>query len=298
VLTRRSFIRGLLGSILAGLFASLWAFFIEPALRLRVKKWRVQSSKWKIDALRIAIVSDLHMGEPYVGLKRLRTLVRRTNALGADIIVILGDLTAGHQFVTKPIEVERTAKELAALKAPLGIFAVLGNHDWWDDPSAQKRRKGPVLGQRALEQNNIPVLENQAIKLEHAKGAFWLAGLGDQLVFRLGNGRFQGVDDLPATLAQAVDDAPVILLAHEPDIFPEVPQTVALTLSGHTHGGQVRLFGWSPIVPSRFGNRYAYGHIHEDHRDLVVSGGIGCSIAPVRFGVTPEITLVTLEASV
>ena len=213
------------------------------------------------------------MGEPYVGLKRLRTLVRRTNALGADIIVILGDLTAGHRFVTKPIEVERTAKELAALKAP-------------------------VLGQRALEQNNIPVLENQAIKLEHAKGAFWLAGLGDQLAFRLGNGRFQGVDNLPATLAQAVDDAPVILLAHEPDIFPEVPQTVALTLSGHTHGGQVRLFGWSPIVPSRYGNRYAYGHIHEDHRDLVVSGGIGCSIAPVRFGVTPEITLVTLEASV
>ena len=125
-----------------------------------------------------------------------------------------------------------------------------------------------------------------------------MAGLGDQLAFRLGNGRFQGVDNLPATLAQAVDDAPVILQAHEPDIFPEVPQTVALTLSGHTHGGQVRLFGWSPIVPSRYGNRYAYGHIHEDHRDLVVSGGIGCSIAPVRFGVTPEITLVTLEASV
>ena len=120
MLTRRSFIRGLLGSILAGLFASLWAFFIAPALQLRVKKWRIQSSKWKIDALRIAIVSDLHMGEPYVGLKRLRTLVRRTNALGADIIVILGDLTAGHRFVTKPIEVEWTAKELAALKAPPG----------------------------------------------------------------------------------------------------------------------------------------------------------------------------------
>ena len=123
-----------------------------------------------------------------------------------------------------------------------------------------------------------------------------MAGLGDQLAFRLGNGRFQGVDDLPTTLAQILDDSPVILLAHEPDIFPEVPQAVALTLSGHMHGGQVRLFGWSPIVPSRYGNRYAYGHIHENHRDLVVSGGVGCSIAPVRFGVTPEITLVHLEA--
>ena len=107
---------------MAGLFISLWAFFIEPILRLRAKKRWIQSSKWKIDALGIAIVSDLHMGEPYISLKLLRTLVRRTNALGADIIVILGDLTAGHRFVTKPIEVERTAKELAALKAPLSIL--------------------------------------------------------------------------------------------------------------------------------------------------------------------------------
>lgn len=281
---------------MAGLFASIWAFFIEPALRLRVKRWQVQSPKWTAGGLKIAIVSDLHMGEPYVGLARLRGLVRRTNALGADIIVILGDLTAGHRFVTQTVAVERTAEELGVLSAPLGVFAVLGNHDWWDDPAAQKRRKGPVLDQRALEANNISVLENQAIKLEHEAGAFWLAGLGDQLAFRLGNGRFQGVDDLPATLAQILDDSPVILLAHEPDIFPEVPQAVALTLSGHTHGGQVRLFGWSPIVPSRYGNRYAYGHIHENHRDLVVSGGVGCSIAPVRFGVTPEITLVHLEA--
>ncbi|MDB3911918.1 metallophosphoesterase [Paracoccaceae bacterium] len=281
---------------MAGLFASIWAFFIEPALRLRVKKWQVQSPKWTAGGLKIAIVSDLHMGEPYVGLARLRGLVRRTNALGADISVILGDLTADHRFVTQTVAVERTAEELGALSAPLGVFAVLGNHDWWDDPAAQKRRKGPVLGQCALEANNISVLENQAIKLEHEAGAFWLAGLGDQLAFRLGNGRFQGVDDLPATLAQILDDSPVILLAHEPDTFPEEPQAVALTLSGHTHGGQVRLFGWSPIVPSRYGNRYAYGHIHENHRDLVVSGGVGCSIAPVRFGVTPEITLVHHEA--
>ena len=85
------------------------------------------------------------------------------------------------------------------------------------------------------------------------------------------------------------DGAPVILLAHEPDIFTRVPARVSLTLSGHTHGGQVRLFGYSPVVPSRYGNRYAYGHIVEDDRNLVVSGGLGCSIMPVRFGVPPEI---------
>lgn len=103
------------------------------------------------------------------------------------------------------------------------------------------------------------------------------------------------MDDLPATLAQISDDgAPGILLAHEPEIFPRVPERNALTLSGHTHGGQIRIAGWSPVVPSRFGNRYAYGHVLEGGRDLVVSGGIGCSIVPVRVGMVPEITRVTL----
>lgn len=109
---------------------------------------------------------------------------------------------------------------------------------------------------------------------------------------------FRGLDDLPGTLAQLTDDAPVILLAHEPDIFPTVPDRVALTLSGHTHGGQVRLFGWSPVVPSAYGNRFAYGHVREGNRDLIVSGGVGCSILPLRLGVVPEITLIEIEPRV
>lgn len=86
----------------------------------------------------------------------------------------------------------------------------------------------------------------------------------------------------------------MILLAHEPDIFPDVPSRVALTISGHTHGGQVRLFGYSPVVPSRFGNRYAYGHVVEGGRNLVVSGGLGVAILPVRFGMRPEIVQIDL----
>jgi predicted MPP superfamily phosphohydrolase len=118
----------------------------------------------------------------------------------------------------------------------------------------------------------------------------WIAGLGSQWAFPRG-----GADDLAAALAPlASDEAPAILLAHEPDVFPRVPRRVALTLSGHTHGGQVRLLGYSPVVPSRYGNRYAYGHVEEDGRHLVVSGGLGCSIAPVRFGVPPEITVIEL----
>jgi predicted MPP superfamily phosphohydrolase len=107
-------------------------------------------------------------------------------------------------------------------------------------------------------------------------------------------GRPYGTDDLPGTLAKITDDAPLILMAHEPDIAVKVPERVSLMLSGHTHGGQVRLFGYSPVVPSRYGNRFAYGHIREQC-DVIVSGGLGCSILPLRIGVPPEIVVVTLR---
>jgi predicted MPP superfamily phosphohydrolase len=105
-----------------------------------------------------------------------------------------------------------------------------------------------------------------------------------------------GIDDLAGTLRRVPESDPVILLAHEPDIMVQVPERVSLVLSGHTHGGQVRLFGWSPIVPSRFRNRYAYGHVREQC-DLIVSGGLGCSIIPVRFGMPPEIVLVSIAGA-
>ena len=114
--------------------------------------------------------------------------------------------------------------------------------------------------------------------------------------FRSGACRWRGFDDLPKTLAVVTTDDPVILLAHEPDIFPRVPERVALTLCGHTHGGQVRLIGWSPICRPFFGNRYVYGHIVEDEKHLVVSGGLGCTMLPVRFGVPPEILHIRVEA--
>jgi predicted MPP superfamily phosphohydrolase len=144
----------------------------------------------------------------------------------------------------------------------------------------------------------LPVLHNAARAVRHHGRAVWIAGLGSQWAYRGLVRRGIGADDLAATL-RAVPDAtaPVILLAHEPDIFPRVPARVALTLSGHTHGGQVRLAGWSPVVPSRFGNRYAWGHVEEEGRHLVVSGGIGHSILPVRFGMPSEVTLVTLGAA-
>jgi predicted MPP superfamily phosphohydrolase len=256
-----------------------------------------------------------------MGRRRIRSVVEATSRLDADIIVLLGDYVAGHRYVTGWVHSDVWAPELGRLKAPLGVHAVLGNHDWWEDRDAQRRGHGPTVARRALESAGIKVYENDAVRLQKAQHAFWLAGLGDQLALlpnaAWGRRRFAGVDDLPGTLAKATDDAPVILLAHEPDIFPRVPERVALTLSGHTHGGQVRLFGYSPVVPSRFGNRYAYGHIVENaqtdpsmedeprhpplragaERSLIVSGGLGCTILPVRFGVPPEIVLVDVATA-
>lgn len=226
-----------------------------------------------------------------------------------DLIVLLGDYAAGHRWVTNWVHSSDWSTALRTLSAPLGVHAILGNHDWWEDRTAQKRGSGPVFGRLALEKVGIPVYENDVVKLEKNGQSFWLAGLGDQIALvprkKYGRRRWQGVDDLPLTLSKITDEAPIILLAHEPDIFPSVPDRVSLTLSGHTHGGQVRIMNYSPIVPSRFRNRYAYGHIIETEtkpaaipKHLIVSGGLGCSIAPVRFGVPPEINLIELGAGV
>lgn len=109
---------------------------------------------------------------------------------------------------------------------------------------------------------------------------------------------FTGVDDLAGTLAAVTDDAPVILMVHEPDIFPQVPARVSLTLAGHTHGGQVTFAGYAPVVPSRYGRRYLYGHIVEEERNLIVSAGLGCSTLPIRFGAPPEIVLIRVASGV
>jgi predicted MPP superfamily phosphohydrolase len=287
-----------LACLFAGVGLAGYAFGFEPHLRLKVARYRVTPRSWPRGlGLRVAVLADLHVCEPWVGVRRIRSIVEAANRLDADAVLLLGDYVAAHRWVTGMVPADVWSAELGRLAAPLGVHAVLGNHDWWDDHTAQAEGHGPVLARRALEAARIKVYENDVVRLEKAQHAFWLAGLGDQLAFapsvrrKTRRGRV-GVDDLAGTLAKVTDDAPVILLAHEPDIFPQVPQRVALTLAGHTHGGQIRLFGYSPVVPSRFGNRYAYGHIVENGRNMIVSGGLGCAILPVRFGVPPEIVLV------
>lgn len=305
MITRRTFLKTMGGLVAGGLMGGGYAFGVEP-FRLRVQRYTPQIRDWPNGLqIRIAVLADLHACKPWMTVGRIRHIVEETQALTPDLILLLGDYGAGTRWVTDWVHSSEWSEALSTLSAPLGVHAVLGNHDWWEDRTAQKRGHGPTFGQIALERVGIPVLENRVTRLETKAGAFWIAGLGDQIALLPGRGwgrtRWQGMDDLPGTLSQVTDAAPVILMAHEPDIFPKVPDRVALTLSGHTHGGQVRIMGRSPVVPSRYRNRYAYGHVTEPgiedpsvERHLIVSGGLGLSILPVRFGVPPEIVLVEL----
>jgi predicted MPP superfamily phosphohydrolase len=258
--------------------AGVRACWLEPA-SLTVVEERV-SVRWAVRGpVRIAILTDLHVGSRFNGLPKLREVVDRTNAARPDLVCILGDLVIqgviGGQFVAP----EPIAAELGRLQAPAGVVAVLGNHDGWLDHDRVRR---------ALERNRIRVIEETAIRTDTASGTFWVAGISDL---------WTGRHDIASALAAATsDDAPVILLTHNPDIFPDVPQRVALTLAGHTHGGQVSLpFVGRPVVPSRFGQRFAAGHIIEHGRHLFVATGVGTSILPVRFRVPPAVTMLTVE---
>jgi uncharacterized protein len=301
MISRRQFFRFISG--LGAFAASTAAYgFSEPLLQLRVARYDLRPPQWPDRfQLKIAAIADIHACDPWMSLDHIEAIVERTNALGADIIVLLGDYVAGHRHVTRFIPAGEWAAVLAGLKAPLGVHAILGNHDYWDDKIVQREGQGLTVARRALEAAGIPVYENDARRLAWNGRPFWLAGLGDQLAYFPAR-RFRhvpriGIDDLSATLAKVTDDAPVILLAHEPDVAMRVPERVALQLSGHTHGGQVRLLGWSPVVPSRYRNRLAYGHVRTNC-DVVISGGLGCSFLPFRLGVPPEIVLVTLGGSV
>lgn len=292
-------------SAVAGLALGGYALGVEP-MRFRVQRYTLTPPRWPNGLnLRIAVVADIHASKPWMSVSRIRQIVNQTNRTKPDLVVLLGDYAADHPWVTGGVHSEDWSAALAALTAPLGVHAILGNHDWWQDKSAQNRGAGPIFIRRALEKVGIPVYENDVVSMQKDGHRFWLAGLGDQLAFqprwRFGYRCWQGVDDLPLTLSKITDDAPIILLAHEPDIFPKVPDRVSLTLSGHTHGGQVKLFNYAPVVPSRYGNRYAYGHIVESGqaqsalpRHLIVSGGLGCSTLPVRFGAPPEINVIEL----
>lgn len=298
-------LQGLVASAAFG--TAFTGYGVAEPHQLHLTRYRLTPPGWPPGLqVRLAILADLHVCEPWMGLERIEAIVERTNAAQADAVLLLGDYAPGRRIlrISRPVPEQEWARRLARLNAPFGVYAVQGNHDWWAEPELQLSRRGPTRVLRALEQAGVPVLENKAVRRVKEGRPFWIAGLGDQWAFWRSHGLLthapsrllvhEGTHDLPGTLAQVTDDAPVVLMAHEPDIFPEVPARVSLTVSGHTHGGQVRVLGYSPIVPSIYGRRYIYGHIVEEDRHLIVSAGLGCSALPIRFGAPPEIVIVEL----
>jgi len=289
MITRRQFLTGVAGGVALGAGLGGYAFAVEPRFRLVVTEYELATPRWThARPLRIVALADIHACEPWMPLSRVRAIVAEANALKGDIIVLLGDFAAGlGRFRTSVVPASDWGRALSELSAPLGVHAIPGNHDWWTNIEEVTD---------ALAAANIEIYQNRAVRFG-GEAPFWLSGTDSTVAHRLpGHGNFRGADDLPGTLAQITDDAPAVHMAHEPDLFVDIPGRFAVTLSGHTHGGQVNLpFFGRPIVPSAFGERFAYGHIREEGRDLIVSGGLGCSVLPVRFGVPPEIMVVTLR---
>jgi predicted MPP superfamily phosphohydrolase len=268
-------------ALIAGGAFAVKAFWIEPR-SLVITRADIAVAHWPAEGrpLRIAMLADIQPAGPHLTAERVAEVVAQINALEPDLVVLLGDYVSLMRASTSHVPPKATAAVLARLRAPLGVHAVLGSHDWWLDGRYVRR---------LLEDAGIKVYENDARPIEAADGRrLWIAGLADLSTRTV---------DLPGTLAQVTDDAPVILLSHSPDVFPEVPERVALTLAGRTHGGQINLPVLGRlIVPSRFGQRYAYGHIVESGRQMFVSSGIGTAILPARFGVPPEIVLLRIGA--
>ena len=236
-------------------------------------------SNWPsaLNGIRIAALADIHAGSPFIDLDKLRQVVKRTNETTPDVIVLLGDFMVRNTWHSKEMAPEVIAEALKELHAPLGVYAVLGNHDWWYDVTRVRR---------ALESQGIRVLDNDVVRLERNGQPLWFVGIADAWSLK---------DDIAGTSRKVQAGEPAIALTHNPDILPRFPPAFQLTLAGHTHGGQVNLpFLGRRIVPSEFGQRYAAGHIEEEGKHLFVTTGIGTSVFPVRFRVPPEIAVLTL----
>jgi predicted MPP superfamily phosphohydrolase len=268
-----------LGAALGAAALGAYALLVEPR-RLRVRRAELRLDRWPrvYDGFRLALVSDLHAGTPHVGVDRVRRVAELVDREGPDLVALLGDYVDDHAAFAEYVRPQEVAEVLARISAPLGRVAVLGNHDW---------RTGGERIRTALRDAGIAVLEDEALELRSARVPLWVAGLADAT---------ERSPDVPAALAGVPAEAALIVLSHDPDLFPRVPARAALTVSGHTHGGQVDLpVARRRVVPSRFGDRYAAGHVEEGGRHLFVTRGVGTSAWPVRFRATPEVVVLTLR---
>ncbi|MFA7275952.1 MAG: metallophosphoesterase [Pseudobdellovibrionaceae bacterium] len=273
--------------IVIGLFlilfaVGIYAVCIEP-FRLVITNWTVETPKWQDNPpLKIVLIADTHAKFPSMTEAHIESIVERANAQNPDLILLLGDYVATHPFGLALTPEEGTSP-YKKLKAPCGVFAIVGNHDL--HPEEQE-----IGWVDALAATGIPVLRNDTRRLTCEGKTFWIAGMDE---WRMGH------PDMSKTLQKITDQDPVIMMTHDPDAFAYMSARVALTVAGHTHGGQILIPFYGPVpfvIPSKFGLRYVYGHIQEEGKYLVVTSGLGMTGIPARFLRPPEIAVVTLKS--
>ena len=236
-----------------------------------VRRATVSLPDWPAGAepVTIASVSDVHVGNAVMDSARFERVARGVTALRPDLIVLAGDFIAGHEAADADAAPELSTG-LKRLRAPLGVIAVLGNHDHWTSPARVRA---------VLEQAGVTVLVNGAVR----RGPLAIGGVDDMVTRHA---------DLPATRAAMLRAGGArVLVSHSPDASPRAK--AGLVLAGHTHCGQVvlPLFG-SPVNVSRYGKRYLCGLVREGARTTIVSAGVGTSVLPLRWGAPPDLWLV------
>jgi len=292
LISRRVFLRRNLGNVTAGTIAvgaagaTGYAWLFEPR-RLPITRLNIPMAGLpeELRGFRIVQLTDIHHGA-WVPLPFVRRAVDAANALAPDLFVLTGDYVTGSHRYFRPV-----IEELARLRAPSGVVAVLGNHDWWEGADVARAEFGTV---------DIPLIDNSAryidvnrrlVNVPPAQG-LCIGGVGDL---------WEDQTNFEKALGAAGEAMPRILLAHNPDTAEREPlrsgkYRVDLMLSGHTHGGQIRLpFLGTPIVPSAFGQKYAQGMVQGPTCLVYISRGVGLSMLPLRLGVPPEITLIELS---
>ena len=268
----------ILGFIVCFSILGMWAFWLEPA-HFIITEANIKLARWhkSCDGLKVVLLSDLHVGSPHNDLENLSRVIDAANQLNPDLILLAGDyviheVIGGHFVKPEPI-----AEQLEKLTAPLGVYAVLGNHDWWYSEAKIKA---------AFNKYHIPLIDNQSKYIKQGECKFWLAGIGDY---------WMGQHGIEKALADIPKQDTVLAFTHNPDVFYELPERISMTFAGHTHGGQVNLPVLGRlIVPSHYGEELAIGHIKQGGNNMFVTTGIGTSILPVRFRVPPEIALIRL----
>ena len=259
---------------------------LEPN-RPRIVRQEIALRRWpeRLEGFTIALLSDFHY-DPYCSVHPLKAAIGMVNGLRPDLIALTGD------FVSVPLmslnnragasAAEPCAQLLRQMKAPYGLWAITGNHDFYTDPARVTS---------ALHNVGIRVLANESAPIELNGGRFWLAGVNDVL---------SGTANLDRSLERVPSGEATVLLAHEPDYADHVArrpvgQGVDLQLSGHSHGGQVRLPYMRPLYLPELAEKYVAGLYNIGPLTLYTSRGLGTVILPVRLNCPPEITLITLR---